>query len=212
MTHRDVDWQRWGRHHNRPLVRCLGPNSSQHNITVHNTLTINSSPSIGLTGVEHSHLYSEPSWPRSHQSTLSLSSLIGRQAAVWRSRPHTMSHMFQEILAFVFSTSGWVLVSSTLPTDYWKVSSLDGTVITTATYWSNLWKTCVTDSTGVSNCKDFPSMLALDGRLRSSVFRTRFLFPLEGTLSIVSNSFFCSSFSSTAHSDVCQNWSFHLLF
>lgn len=61
------------------------------------------------------------------------------------------------------SISGWVLVSSTLPTDYWKVSTIDGTVITTATYWANLWKMCVTDSTGVSNCKDFPSMLALDG-------------------------------------------------
>uniref|UniRef100_A0A8C6UNR9 Claudin n=1 Tax=Neogobius melanostomus TaxID=47308 RepID=A0A8C6UNR9_9GOBI len=72
--------------------------------------------------------------------------------------------MFQEILAFILSTSGWVLVSSTLPTDYWKVSSIDGTVITTATFWSNLWKTCVTDSTGVSDCKDFPSLLALDGR------------------------------------------------
>uniref|UniRef100_A0A3Q3XJ07 Claudin n=1 Tax=Mola mola TaxID=94237 RepID=A0A3Q3XJ07_MOLML len=75
-----------------------------------------------------------------------------------------MSGMFQEILAFILSSAGWVLVSSTLPTDYWKVSSLDGTVITTATFWSNLWKTCVTDSTGVSNCKDFPSMLALDGQ------------------------------------------------
>uniref|UniRef100_A0A672JT30 Claudin n=1 Tax=Salarias fasciatus TaxID=181472 RepID=A0A672JT30_SALFA len=78
-----------------------------------------------------------------------------------------MNHRIHEILAFIFSTSGWVLVSSTLPTDYWKVSSLDGTVITTATYWSNLWKTCVTDSTGVSNCKDFPSMLALDGYIQA---------------------------------------------
>ncbi|XP_049584671.1 claudin-10-like isoform X2 [Syngnathus scovelli] len=75
--------------------------------------------------------------------------------------------MYQEILAFALATSGWVLVSSTLPTDYWKVSSLDGTVITTATYWANLWKTCVTDSTGVSNCKDFPSMLALDGYIQA---------------------------------------------
>ncbi|XP_075896266.1 claudin-10-like isoform X3 [Nelusetta ayraudi] len=78
-----------------------------------------------------------------------------------------MGGMFQEIAAFVLSTSGWVLVSSTLPTDYWKVSSLDGTVITTATYWSNLWKACVTDSTGVSNCKDFRSMLALDGYIQA---------------------------------------------
>uniref|UniRef100_A0ACB8FJH8 Uncharacterized protein n=1 Tax=Sphaerodactylus townsendi TaxID=933632 RepID=A0ACB8FJH8_9SAUR len=70
---------------------------------------------------------------------------------------------FAELLAFLLVISGWVLVSSTLPTDYWKVSTIDGTVITTATFWANLWKTCVTDSTGVSNCKDFPSMLALDG-------------------------------------------------
>lgn len=74
-----------------------------------------------------------------------------------------MASSVVEILAFLLVVSGWVLVSSTLPTDYWKVSSIDGSVITTATFWSNLWKTCVTDSTGVSNCKDFPSMLALDG-------------------------------------------------
>lgn len=76
-----------------------------------------------------------------------------------------MGNMATEIVAFLLTMSGWILVSSTLPTDYWKVSSVDGTVITTATFWSNLWKTCVTDSTGVSNCKDFPSMLALDGEV-----------------------------------------------
>ncbi|XP_035301611.1 claudin-10 isoform X4 [Cricetulus griseus] len=72
-----------------------------------------------------------------------------------------------EIIAFTVSISGWVLVSSTLPTDYWKVSTIDGTVITTATYFANLWKMCVTDSTGVANCKDFPSMLALDGYIQA---------------------------------------------
>ncbi|KAF7711317.1 claudin-10a [Silurus meridionalis] len=77
-----------------------------------------------------------------------------------------MGKMVTEIIALLFSISGWVLISSTLPTDYWKVSSVDGTVITTATFWSNLWKTCVTDSTGISNCKDFPSMLALDAYIQ----------------------------------------------
>ncbi|XP_010893160.1 claudin-10 [Esox lucius] len=78
-----------------------------------------------------------------------------------------MSNMGTEILAFILTTSGWVLISATIPADYWKVSSIDGSVITTATFWSNLWKTCVTDSTGVSNCKDFPSMLALDGYIQA---------------------------------------------
>ncbi|XP_016328829.1 claudin-10-like [Sinocyclocheilus anshuiensis] len=77
-----------------------------------------------------------------------------------------MGNMATEIVAFLLTISGWILISSTLPTDYWKVSSVDGTVITTATFWSNLWKTCVTDSTGVSNCKDFPSMLALDAYIQ----------------------------------------------
>ncbi|CAL8289842.1 unnamed protein product [Lota lota] len=77
-----------------------------------------------------------------------------------------MGRMATEIVAFLLGVSGWILVSSTLPMDYWKVSSVDGTVITTATFWSNLWKTCVTDSTGVSNCKDFPSMLALDAYIQ----------------------------------------------
>lgn len=95
-----------------------------------------------------------------HQPTI-FSVYLGLSSLWWL----IMSNMVTEIVAFVLTTSGWVLVSSTLPTDYWKVSSLDGTVITTATYWANLWKTCVTDSTGVSNCKDFPSMLALDGLL-----------------------------------------------
>ncbi|KAM4906206.1 claudin-10 isoform 2-T2 [Sylvia borin] len=76
-----------------------------------------------------------------------------------------MASTSAEIIAFLLTISGWVLVSSTLPTDYWKVSTIDGTVITTATFWANLWKTCVTDSTGVSNCKDFPSMLALDAKI-----------------------------------------------
>uniref|UniRef100_A0A673C725 Claudin n=1 Tax=Sphaeramia orbicularis TaxID=375764 RepID=A0A673C725_9TELE len=71
--------------------------------------------------------------------------------------------MSTSILAFILAASGWVLVTSTLPTDYWKVSTLDGSVTITNTYWSNLWKSCVTDSTGSSSCKDFPSMLALDG-------------------------------------------------
>ncbi|XP_019385291.1 PREDICTED: claudin-10 isoform X1 [Crocodylus porosus] len=78
-----------------------------------------------------------------------------------------MASTAAEIAALALALAGWVLVSSTLPTDYWKVSSIDGSVITTATFWANLWKTCVTDSTGVSNCKDFPSMLALDGYIQA---------------------------------------------
>jgi len=40
---------------------------------------------------------------------------------------------------------------------------LDGTVITTSTLYENLWMSCATDSTGVHNCREFPSLLALSG-------------------------------------------------
>ncbi|XP_054888306.1 claudin-10-like [Poeciliopsis prolifica] len=78
-----------------------------------------------------------------------------------------MSGMYQEIVAFALTTSGWILESSTVSMDFWKVSSNDGSVITTSTFWANLWKHCVTDSTGISNCRDFPSMLALDGYIQA---------------------------------------------
>ncbi|XP_027877846.1 claudin-10-like isoform X1 [Xiphophorus couchianus] len=78
-----------------------------------------------------------------------------------------MSGMYQEIMAFVLTISGWILESSTVSMDFWKVSSDDGSVITTSTFWANLWKHCVTDSTGISSCRDFPSMLALDGYIQA---------------------------------------------
>ncbi|KAJ3592645.1 hypothetical protein NHX12_007772 [Muraenolepis orangiensis] len=76
-------------------------------------------------------------------------------------------------MGFVLSTSGWVLTSAIVATDYWKVSTIEGTVITTATYWANLWRACATDSTGLSNCMDFKSMLYLDGWLFLLCFRLR---------------------------------------
>ncbi|XP_060784595.1 claudin-10-like, partial [Neoarius graeffei] len=80
-----------------------------------------------------------------------------------------MTKVIIEIIAFLVSTSGWVLMSATLPADYWKVSSNDasiGAVITTASFWRNLWKVCLIDSTGVTNCRDFPSLLELDGYIQ----------------------------------------------
>ncbi|KAJ7998658.1 hypothetical protein DPEC_G00207160 [Dallia pectoralis] len=75
--------------------------------------------------------------------------------------------MVMEIVAFIMTTSGWALISSTIPTEDWKGDgSIDDSILESAIFWSNLWKTCVTDSTGVTNCKEFPSMLALDGLLK----------------------------------------------
>ncbi|XP_061902338.1 claudin-15-like [Entelurus aequoreus] len=73
-----------------------------------------------------------------------------------------------EALAFFLGFLGWLMVGIALPNRYWRVSTVDGNVITTSTIYENLWMSCATDSTGVHNCRDFPSLLALSGYLQAS--------------------------------------------
>lgn len=75
--------------------------------------------------------------------------------------------MYMEIGCFVSCLSGWILVCSTLPTEYWTFSEVGSIVLTTSNYYSNLWKDCISDTTGVSDCKDYPSMLGLPGYLHA---------------------------------------------
>ncbi|KAM6934035.1 claudin-10-like [Xenentodon cancila] len=70
--------------------------------------------------------------------------------------------MYTEIGCFMICVFGWILVCSTMPTEIWTWSEVSSIVLTTSNYFSNLWKDCVSDSTGVSNCKGIPSMLALN--------------------------------------------------
>ncbi|XP_014862025.1 PREDICTED: claudin-10-like [Poecilia mexicana] len=74
---------------------------------------------------------------------------------------YRMVIMYVEIGCFVTSLCGWILVCSTLPTEYWTFSEVNSIVLTTSNYYSNLWRDCISDTTGVSDCKDYPSMLAL---------------------------------------------------
>ncbi|GLD64872.1 claudin-10-like protein [Lates japonicus] len=69
--------------------------------------------------------------------------------------------MYMEIGCFVTCLCGWILVCSTLPTEYWTFSEVGSIVLTTSNYYSNLWMDCISDTTGVSDCKYYPSMLAL---------------------------------------------------
>ncbi|XP_075951119.1 claudin-10 [Anarhichas minor] len=75
--------------------------------------------------------------------------------------------MYMEIGCFVSCLCGWILVCSTLPTEYWTFSEVGTVVLTTSNYYSNLWRDCVSDTTGVSDCKDYPSMLALPAFLHA---------------------------------------------
>ncbi|KAL1021942.1 hypothetical protein UPYG_G00020200 [Umbra pygmaea] len=78
---------------------------------------------------------------------------------------HRTVIMYVEIGCFVSCLFGWILVSSTLAIEYWTWSEVSSVIITTSNYFSNLWKDCVSDTTGVSDCKDYPSMMALSGFL-----------------------------------------------
>ncbi|XP_018589031.1 claudin-15a [Scleropages formosus] len=73
-----------------------------------------------------------------------------------------------EVVALLLGFLGWVMVGVALPNRYWKVSTVDGNVITTSTIYENLWMSCATDSTGVHNCREFPSLLALSGYIQAS--------------------------------------------
>ncbi|XP_033507801.1 claudin-15a [Epinephelus lanceolatus] len=73
-----------------------------------------------------------------------------------------------EVVALFLGFIGWVMVGIALPNRYWRTSTVDGNVITTSTIYENLWMSCATDSTGVHNCREFPSLLALSGYIQAS--------------------------------------------
>lgn len=89
-----------------------------------------------------------------------------------------------ETAGFFMGIAASVLWAVILPNPYWRVSSVDGNVITTSTLYGNLWQDCATDSTGVSNCKEFPSMLALSGYIQAcrALLITALLLAFFGTV------------------------------
>lgn len=84
-----------------------------------------------------------------------------------------------EAFAFFLGFLGWLMVGIALPNRYWKVSTVDGNVITTSTIYENLWMSCATDSTGVHNCRDFPSLLALNGTWQTTTLTINPHWPLR---------------------------------
>ncbi|XP_026070461.1 claudin-10-like [Carassius auratus] len=56
---------------------------------------------------------------------------------------------------------GWVLNCSTLATEYRIISESASVALSAGDDFSNLWMDCVADTTGVSDCKYYPSMLDL---------------------------------------------------
>ncbi|XP_056315429.1 claudin-10 [Danio aesculapii] len=76
--------------------------------------------------------------------------------------------MYVEIACFLSCLSGWVLICSTMATEFWIVSESAEVVLAAGDYYSNLWMDCVSDATGASDCKYFPSMMDLPAFLHIS--------------------------------------------
>ncbi|XP_072231430.1 claudin-15-like isoform X2 [Leuresthes tenuis] len=73
-----------------------------------------------------------------------------------------------EVIALFLGFVAWIMVFISLEDQYWKESTADGSVITTSTIYENLWMSCASDSTGIYNCRDFPSLFALPGYIQAS--------------------------------------------
>ncbi|KAM8835988.1 claudin-15-like [Synchiropus picturatus] len=73
-----------------------------------------------------------------------------------------------EVVALFLGFVSWVLIFVSLEDQYWKESTTEGSVITTSTIYENLWMSCASDSTGIYNCRDFPSLFALPGYIQAS--------------------------------------------
>ncbi|XP_056602370.1 claudin-15b isoform X2 [Triplophysa dalaica] len=71
-----------------------------------------------------------------------------------------------QIGALFMGFLGCVSVVVSLYNNYWRVSSTEGSVITTSTIFENLWMSCADDSSGVYNCWNFQSLLALPGYIQ----------------------------------------------
>uniref|UniRef100_A0AAY4D995 Claudin n=1 Tax=Denticeps clupeoides TaxID=299321 RepID=A0AAY4D995_9TELE len=71
-----------------------------------------------------------------------------------------------ELIGFFLGVGSWLLTGASLANDHWKTSSVAGSVIISSRSYQNLWRSCAEDSTGVSNCKDFESLLSLPGYIQ----------------------------------------------
>lgn len=69
-----------------------------------------------------------------------------------------------QLLGFLMCLGGWLLSFVSLVNDSWRTSTFSDQVITSVWYYQNLWQSCAEGSTGVTNCKQFESMLSLSGK------------------------------------------------
>ncbi|XP_075993706.1 claudin 15-like a [Genypterus blacodes] len=72
-----------------------------------------------------------------------------------------MTSSLSEVIGYVTVVASWLLTGASLANDYWRISTIAGSVITTQREFVNLWHTCTESSLGISQCRDFDTILGL---------------------------------------------------
>nr|XP_005997983.1 PREDICTED: claudin-15 [Latimeria chalumnae] len=72
-----------------------------------------------------------------------------------------------QVIGYLLCLVGWVLMGVALDHDFWRESTVDGIVVITSSIYENLWRSCALDSTGVYDCREFPSLLGLSGYIQA---------------------------------------------
>ncbi|XP_062338178.1 claudin 15-like a [Osmerus eperlanus] len=72
-----------------------------------------------------------------------------------------------EATGFLMCVTSWLINGAALANDYWKVSTVSGSVIISNRQFENLWHACAESSSGIANCRDFESLLALPGHIQA---------------------------------------------
>ncbi|XP_022534357.2 claudin 15-like a [Astyanax mexicanus] len=72
-----------------------------------------------------------------------------------------------EVTGFLLGVASWLVTGTSLANDYWKVSSFSGSVIISNRQYENLWHSCAEDSSGIAECRDFQSILGLEGYIQA---------------------------------------------
>ncbi|XP_050985054.1 claudin 15-like b isoform X2 [Labeo rohita] len=72
-----------------------------------------------------------------------------------------------QLLGFLMCLGGWLLTFMSLLNESWRKSTFAEDALTSIWYNINLWQSCSETTTGIKNCKPFPSLLEQPGHIQA---------------------------------------------
>ncbi|XP_008294038.1 claudin 15-like a [Stegastes partitus] len=71
-----------------------------------------------------------------------------------------------EATGFIMCVISFLVTGASLVNDYWKISTAYGSLNIALRHFENLWHSCTEDNTGIAECRDFESLLALPAHVQ----------------------------------------------